>query len=324
MKRVLILISECAEDLVFAREVALACELEFIHLQHGASLSAFIEQSELVVLLCDCAHPALDQFEAETQGACGSFPQKISPNAISYIVSPKDFDRLQSIPVKLVGGNFIIRKYGENPGDAAFHYARVIRVLTQKNENDLLSHMAIGSPILTCRFDSSSQKLTGVKAAEKFILDMGGHPRVASVVANAMDELLMNAIFDAPNDSSGNQIYAKTPRSEAIVLANDQYVDMQIGMDDQYIGLSVTDHCGTLRRDRVLKHVVKVVYEPCQESVSAGVGLSLVFRSGASFFFQTEAGVSTTVSVFFKRTQNFRDFQSQFQFVSTQIHSVST
>ena len=61
-------------------------------------------------------------------------------------------------------------------------------------------------------------------------------------------------------------------------------------------------------------------YKVRSSVAGAGIGLATVFRSGGSFFFVSEAGVKTEVTVFFRRTDNFRKFKDQFRFISTQFY----
>jgi hypothetical protein len=61
-------------------------------------------------------------------------------------------------------------------------------------------------------------------------------------------------------------------------------------------------------------------YKVKTSMAGAGVGLSTVFNAGASFFFVSESRNKTEATVFFKKTDNFREFKDQFQFVSTQFY----
>ena len=87
---------------------------------------------------------------------------------------------------------------------------------------------------------------------------------------------------------------------------------------------AASDLYGSLDKNRLLSHISKIYkeeeYRVRTAVAGAGIGLATVFRTGGSFFFVSEQGVRTEVTVFFKRTDNFREFKDQFRFISTQFY----
>ena len=53
---------------------------------------------------------------------------------------------------------------------------------------------------------------------------------------------------------------------------------------------------------------------------SLGIGLSLLFKNGASFFVRCEPSVKTEVSILFKRATNYKELREQLQFITLQIY----
>jgi hypothetical protein len=88
--------------------------------------------------------------------------------------------------------------------------------------------------------------------------------------------------------------------------------------------LTAIDLFGSLDKNKLLSHISKIYtdeeYKVKTSVAGAGIGLATVFRSGGSFFFVSEARVRTEVTVFFKRTDSFREFKDQFKFLSTQFY----
>jgi hypothetical protein len=101
-------------------------------------------------------------------------------------------------------------------------------------------------------------------------------------------------------------------------------VEMQVGYDGEYVGITATDLFGSIDKIKLLTHISKIYteeeYRVKTTVAGAGIGLATVFRSGGSFFFVSEAQVRTEVTVFFRRTESFRDFKDQFRFISTQFY----
>ena len=147
---------------------------------------------------------------------------------------------------------------------------------------------------------------------------------MATVIANAVDELVMNAMFDAPVDELGKQVYVNTPRNTHFELKEKGRVEMYVGYDSEYVAVMATDYFGSLDKNRLFAHMskryVEEAYKVRTTVAGAGIGLATVFRSGGSFFFSSESRTRTEVTVFFRRTNNFREFKDQFRFISTQFY----
>jgi hypothetical protein len=101
-------------------------------------------------------------------------------------------------------------------------------------------------------------------------------------------------------------------------------VEIQVGFDGKYAGVTAVDHFGSLDKSKLLSHMSKIYteeeYKVKTSVAGAGIGLATVFRTGGSFFFCSESRTRTEVTVFFKRTDNFREFRDQFRFLSTQFY----
>jgi hypothetical protein len=171
---------------------------------------------------------------------------------------------------------------------------------------------------------NSLQKSKAVEAVKSYMIAAKFQSRIASTIANAVDELLMNAIFSAPIDELGKHLYDNTARSAEIRLDGKQAVEMQLGYDGSYIGITVIDRYGSLDKTKLLTQISKTYTESAYRlkmtQAGAGVGLSMVSKMGGSFFYACEFRERTEATVFFRRTNSYRDFKSQFQFFSTQFY----
>jgi hypothetical protein len=101
-------------------------------------------------------------------------------------------------------------------------------------------------------------------------------------------------------------------------------VELQVGFDGTYFGVTAIDHFGSLDKAKLLTHISKNYsdeqYKIRTGIAGAGIGLATVYRSGGSFFVASEMRERTEVTLFFKRTDSYREFKEQFQFFSTQFY----
>jgi hypothetical protein len=79
-----------------------------------------------------------------------------------------------------------------------------------------------------------------------------------------------------------------------------------------------------LDKAKLLAHVTKVYteeeYKIKTSQAGAGIGLATVYKTGGSFFFSSESRERTEVTVFFRKTDSYREFRDQFRFFSTQFY----
>ena len=120
--------------------------------------------------------------------------------------------------------------------------------------------------------------------------------RSVSLVA---DELIMNAIFNAPRGPDGAARYASLDRSGDLTLEPEERAIFRYACDGRNVAISVTDRFGSLDRD-VIVHYLQRCFDGGPAEVEdkeggAGLGLHMVFNSITQLTFNVESGVSTEV-----------------------------
>jgi hypothetical protein len=308
----LLLISARPEDHAFAAAVAMSAGLSLRTASDARTGAKIIAEDGAAVILCDVSTDAHYQaLEKAIQDAVGLFSDRINSNAI-YFLSSQPLEKVQYLIQSPLFGHFVIRNYGDVQ-DTGTHFGRVVRATLADRAFGLKRLLKDGAKTQALKLQVTTQKQDAVEAVKNYLLAAKFQSRMATVIANAVDELLMNAMFDAP-----------TERSASIKLENRHAVEMHVGYDGQYIAITAIDLFGSLDKLRLLTHISKVYadeeYKVKTTVANAGLGLATVFRSGGSFFFVSEARVRTEVTVFFKRTASFREFKDQFKFLSTQFY----
>ncbi len=323
MSRTLLLISRRPEDQAFAQAVATIAAMSLRTVGDPREAAQLIAKEEISAVLADTSSAEQYQaLEAAIQETVGLFSDRINANAFHFL-SNEDLEKVQYLVQSPLFGHFVLRNYGE-PAAAGEHYGRVVRATLAERAFGLSSLMKEGTKVQVVKLKNSNQKQQAVEAVKNYLIAAKFQTRMATVVANAVDELLMNAIFDAPVDSLGKPILSATPRSTPIDLAGQHEVEMHVAYDGKYVAVTACDLFGSLDKVKLLSHISKIYteeeYKVRTSVAGAGIGLATVFRSGGSFFFVSESRVRTEVTVFFKRTDNFREFKDQFRFISTQFY----
>lgn len=321
--RSLLLISTRPEDQAFAAEVAVTAELTLTTVGDAKAGAKVIDTESPSVILCDVSSAALyQQLETAIQETVGLFSDKINANAI-YFISSENLEKVQYLVQSPLFGHFILRNYGD-PKDAGSHFGRIVKSAQNERAFGLKQLLKEGAKVQAIKLQITTQKQDAVEAIKNYLLAAKFQSRMATVVANAVDELLMNAMFDAPTDDLGRTLFGSTARTAAIKLEGRHGVEMHVGYDGRYVAVSAIDLFGSLDKNKLLSHISKIYtdeeYKVKSSVAGAGIGLATVFRSGGSFLFVSEQRVRTEVTVFFRRTDSFREFKDQFKFLSTQFY----
>ena len=115
------------------------------------------------------------------------------------------------------------------------------------------------------------------------------------------DELMMNALYHAPTDKNGQELYAGKTLKELAQLDMVNPIEVRYACSGRYFGVSVRDGGGSLSRDRALEYMRKAQATAAIETKTSGAGLGLVsvLKSVSKLVFNLEHGTSTEVVALF-------------------------
>jgi len=125
---------------------------------------------------------------------------------------------------------------------------------------------------------------------------MGVRRKYRDAIERCLDEMLMNALYDAPVDEHGKQVYAEIPTKSRISLRMEQKVVVQYACDGRSFALSVRDSFGGLERNTILRYLYKCLHAEQQidrKTGGAGLGLYFIASSASRFLVNVLPGVAT-------------------------------
>lgn len=116
----------------------------------------------------------------------------------------------------------------------------------------------------------------------------------------ATEELLLNAIYDAPRDAAGQPIHARLDRRTAVQLGPDQQVKLHYGCDGRNFVVAVADRFGALDRGCIERSLHKLLdpagARPAPGSSGAGLGLMLIYGAANQLIAHAVPGRFTEVT----------------------------
>lgn len=147
-----------------------------------------------------------------------------------------------------------------------------------------------GTELVATRLTRASQRSHIVADVAEQVRRRGQSPRIASTAMLVTDELLSNAVHNAPVDTAGIHYRAELPRDTELVLDDRHQVGLRWGCDGRYLAIEVTDGFGSLPRETILRALVQ---HPIRDGGGAGMGIALVYRSCDQLVFNLAPGART-------------------------------
>ncbi len=153
---------------------------------------------------------------------------------------------------------------------------------------------------------------SAVDTATKFASDLGVHPRLIENTATVVDELVTNALYNAPVDASGAHRFAHLPRTTAVELESGEEVALTLCSDGERLGISVVDPFGALTKEQSLEYLVSCIRgkdeKPSREKGGAGLGLYMTFDALNHLILNICRGQQTEVIGLIDIRGSYRDF----------------
>ena len=139
----------------------------------------------------------------------------------------------------------------------------------------------------------ASQRAAVVAELAGALVARGQNARVAAMVRLVADELISNAVHNAPVDAAGVHYRRHVPRGDELELDERHQVRVRWGCDARYVAVEVGDAFGSLDRDTVLRSLAKP--EMRDSGAGAGLGVALAYRSCDHLVFNLAPGRRTEV-----------------------------
>ncbi len=142
------------------------------------------------------------------------------------------------------------------------------------------------------------EKSVAISQISEFAELMGVRRKYRESIEQCVDEMLMNALYDAPVDENGAPLFSEIPTKTRISLRVEQKVVVQYACDGKRFAVSVRDAFGTLERATVLRYLHKCLHSEQQidrKVGGAGLGLYMMVNAASAVLFNVLPGVATEV-----------------------------
>jgi hypothetical protein len=205
--------------------------------------------------------------------------------------------------------------------------------LTEYLRDDRINHVIVGDELEDGVFVTAQKLLTGdIFGIEKYlpegtpvhyerlrdfegrgkaiqtVLDFAEGAKIRrqirSAIGQVCEELLMNALYDAPVDEEGRAIFAEVDPHDRTKMRTPRPVSIRYAATDDMFAVAVRDRFGRLAKNTILAYIEKCIHSPNQidrKTYGAGLGLYLVANAAATYVVNVAYGIATEVVCTFDR-----------------------
>jgi hypothetical protein len=140
----------------------------------------------------------------------------------------------------------------------------------------------------------------------------GARRQLVTKIESVTDELLMNALYDAPAIHRGSSRHARVEKRADTVRPAEEAALLRYASDGRYFAVSVEDHYGELQKEAILEHLSRARAERGRpllsqsETGGAGLGIYFILSAATQFIANIDRGTRTEVICLFDLRQDGR------------------
>jgi len=193
-----------------------------------------------------------------------------------------------------------------------------LRTTLQKELRDemfgISRYLRPGTSIISEKITHSDQR----RDLNLKVMDYAESLRLTSATSKLLygisEELLMNAIYDAPTDQNGKPIYGEIQRTKFISLKDHEVCSLSFGSDGETFALGVEDPFGALKKTKFHSYMKKVLRRHEGSKIidtkkgGAGLGLFKILYSSHALICNSLPGRKTEVISLIDLHSQIRDF----------------
>jgi CRP-like cAMP-binding protein/CheY-like chemotaxis protein len=190
--------------------------------------------------------------------------------------------------------------------DRTFTIKNIVTTVTKLISQDLFGlekYLAWGAEVKEHAVTASKLRGELNQSMDQYFENLGIRRTNRERIAAVTEELLMNAIYDAPIDANGKSTFNHLPRTVEVNLSPEQYGRLRYATDGMFIAVSVEDSFGALSGTTILKYLQSCyggqAGEMNRQKGGAGRGLHQIVENSDLVVFNLQPGRRTEVIALF-------------------------
>jgi hypothetical protein len=165
-------------------------------------------------------------------------------------------------------------------------------------------YLPAGTPVHYARLRDFAGRGRAIDTVLMYAEDARMRRQVRTAIGSVCEELLMNALYDAPVDALGRPMFADIDPHDRKDSRSPRPVSIRYAATEYAFAVAVRDRFGRLAKNTILSYIEKCIQSPTQidrKTYGAGLGLYLVANAAATYVVNVAYGIATEVVCTFDR-----------------------
>ncbi len=155
-----------------------------------------------------------------------------------------------------------------------------------------------GTEVQLTRLRDYKGRTAAIDEVLSYAEKVGVRSRIRASIGQVCEELLMNALYDAPADEDGRPIFAEVEMKARLERLSPRPVSIRYASTEAGFAVSVRDRFGRLDKATVLRYIDKCLHSSQQidrKVYGAGLGIYLIANAATQFVINVAPGMATEV-----------------------------
>ena len=165
-------------------------------------------------------------------------------------------------------------------------------------------YLPAGTMVQLTRLRDYKGRTAAIDEVLAYAEKVGVRSKIRSAIAQVCEELLMNALYDAPADADGKAIFAEVELKARLEKLSPRPVSIRYAATEAGFAVSVRDRFGRLDKATVLRYIDKCLHSSDQidrKVYGAGLGIYFIASAATQFVLNVAPGMATEVVCTFDR-----------------------
>ena len=137
-------------------------------------------------------------------------------------------------------------------------------------------------------FNTSEEKPFLIAELDNFFKSEKALKNIQDICLQAADEMISNAIYNAPVDAFGRHLYQNVARDVDVTLSPGKKIKLFACFNAKKVVIGCEDPFGSLEREIILNRLAEIYAQtqvsPLMSSAGAGMGLKFMIENSANFY----------------------------------------
>lgn len=271
----------------------------------GVGLEVFSSGPELIEAL-DKVSADLVLIDADMADSVTEINERW-PNVPLVLMLGQDISSYLDLLKRFPTQPFFVSRNPENRALTIKSLTTTVAKILNKDFFGFEKYLSWGAHVVESKIKCSEKRAEEIEKMEEHFKSFGVRSTFLDQAHTVAEEMLMNAIYDAPTDAKGVPVFNHLARTDVVDLPEDQAATLRYGTDGVLLAVSVTDPFGALTKN-ILQSYLEKNYNnedaASEEKGGAGKGLHMIIANSDFVVFNVRPQQKTEVICFFQLERN--------------------